>query len=168
MARYQTQALQTQTTGRACRLGNFCAVVCLFLGLVVGVFAKPVAAGCSYTLSAEQTVFSGGEEGRVAEYYPWTKGPVIRVYRDGQFKYYQAPVTADHHPGPCDGPACHGRSQPKPTLETVMNFDSLRLPVATCNLPAPQRPPALRSKCVLGLACEWQSPELAGPLRPPC
>lgn len=144
-------------------------MLCLVLGLVSSIFlgaSGTAQAGCGYLHPSEQ-LFAGGEEGRVAEIYHWTKGPMIRVYIDGRIKYYQA-ATGAVPQGPCRGPGCRGRAPTEPTLQPVMLLDSSRLPVAVCCLTDELPPPRLWSGQSPASTLEWPSPLVAGLLRPPC
>ncbi|MFK7738605.1 MAG: hypothetical protein AB8B50_21450 [Pirellulaceae bacterium] len=137
----------------------------LLLLLQFGVTLNTAAAGCHSLTVSTKVVFEGSEAGRFAANNIWSHGPVIRVYQDGQFVYYEAPLHSEHGV-PCDGPGCREK---KPS-------DSLKPAVNTPNEPstknfghrggtfADQRPP---SGWVANASSSYPSPFSGVPLKPP-
>ncbi len=124
------------------------------------------ASGCHYQPVGEKVVsgeqFTGGKDGRVAQFYMWTTGPMRRVYEGGRFFYFQMPTEQM----PCDGPNCRPSEN---------NF-SLQ-PSATTELPRLVLDGQFGSKCLFPPAnssplLAWCRTDLSQPapedlLRPP-
>lgn len=133
-----------------------------FVGLFVAWNGKADAAGCHYVQGSPQ-VFEGGEQGRFAQIYLWSTGPLIRVYEGGQFHYYQAPNNGQ----PCDGPNCRPSRKDAAVSPPAAN-DGHRLTVdMTANVQAlgfENQSAAAPGHSQLLLV----DPIHGGPFRPPC
>ncbi len=120
------------------------------------------AAGCHYADGSSE-IFKGGEDGRFAQLYLWTTGPLIRVYEGGQFQYFQAPNNGQ----PCDGPNCRP-SRRDGVLSPPAANDGHRLSVDLAasgqglgfEQPSSAAPGHLQPLVV--------APIQGGPFRPPC
>lgn len=80
------------------------------------------AAGCHWAMEESQTVYEGGQAGRLTEWNWWTTGPVMRSYHGGRFYYFQVPGRST----PCEGPSCRG-SLPESSLHVAATIEPLRL-----------------------------------------
>ncbi|MFN3191701.1 MAG: hypothetical protein ACE361_14415 [Aureliella sp.] len=92
------------------------AIILLLVGFVCAPSAA-LASGCDYRHGGDEVLMSGASSGRIASFYWWTQGPVIRVYENGRFSYYQAPTKQS----PCEGPDCRGTPSKSTFQEVAIN-----------------------------------------------
>lgn len=104
---------------RWCWLGVSLFALSSFL---FGASSTANAAGCHYQQFQGVQTFEGGKDGRFAQFYLWSSGPVMRVYEGGRIVYYQVPTQTL----PCKGPNCNG-SEPTNTMKVVASPSTQRV-----------------------------------------
>ena len=131
---------------------------------LLGLLGAQASYGAGCQQSADRSnLFEGGQAGRLPRCGWWTKGPLVRIYEAGKFRYFQVPTGK----APCHGPSCRG-SAPEHTFTLPATNESNRVNLL-CDqvsgrelfVPAPGRRHATET------FIPPTSPVLAGPLRPP-